>query len=228
MAAIETLEQQADSPAAVLAAVQAEQATAHRAEIRILELAADWAAMHEIDSSSPLLFEQPARFTGKGVPEIGEFCVPELATVLHLSHEAAGSLIADALELTHRPGVRVGDNHDAILGGLRLRRSRHIEIAGGEQLTSSLRPWRAAAKLNASIRSRPQLVSRIDALVPPQQLVHVIRMRPAEIAHLAAVVEHSKHTPHSLDVVELHLQRVIGGALEQGDLKAQERVGSLA
>jgi hypothetical protein len=102
MAATPAPEQQADSPAAVLAAVQAEQGNAHRAEIRILELARDWAAMHEIDSSSPLLFEQPARFTGKGVPEIGEFCVPELATVLHISSEAAGSLIADALELTHR------------------------------------------------------------------------------------------------------------------------------
>ena len=51
--------------------------------------------MHEIDdAASPLLFEQPARLTGEGVPEVGEFCVPELATVLHISTEAAGSLIA--------------------------------------------------------------------------------------------------------------------------------------
>ena len=95
MAAIPAHEQQADSADAVLAAVQAERANADRAEVRILELAADWAAMHEIDdAASPLLFEQPARLTGEGVPEVGEFCVPELATVLHISTEAAGSLIA--------------------------------------------------------------------------------------------------------------------------------------
>ena len=103
MAAIPAHERQVDSPTAVLDAVREARAAADREEVRILELAVDWAAMHEIDdAASPLLFEQPARFTGKGVPEIGEFCVPELATVLHISTEAAGSLIADALELTHR------------------------------------------------------------------------------------------------------------------------------
>ena len=80
MAVIPAPEQQADSADAVLAAVREARAAADREEVRILELAVDWAAMHEIDEpSSPLLFEQPARFTGEGVPEVGEFCVPELA-----------------------------------------------------------------------------------------------------------------------------------------------------
>ena len=101
MAAIPASERQVDSPTAVLDAVREARAAADREEVRILELAREWAAMHEIDEpSSPLLFEQPARFTGKGVPEVGEFCVPELATVLHISTEAAGSLIAV------RPGRR--------------------------------------------------------------------------------------------------------------------------
>ena len=145
MAAIETPEQQADSPAAVLTAVQAEQATAHRAEIRILELAADWAAMHEIDEpSSPLLFEQPARFTGKGVPEVGEFCVPELATVLHISTEAAGSLIADALELTHRlPRV-------------------WARVKAGE-----LAPWRARRIAERTIFLAPEGAEYVDRHVAP-------------------------------------------------------------
>ena len=51
MAAIPAHERQADSADAVLAAVQAERANADRAEVRILELAADWAAMHEIDDA---------------------------------------------------------------------------------------------------------------------------------------------------------------------------------
>jgi hypothetical protein len=114
MAPTPALEQQADSPVAVLDAIRDARAAADREELRILELARDWAAMHEIDdAASPLLFERPARFTGRGVPEVGELCVPELATALHISTEAAGSLIADALELTHRlprvwAGVRAG------------------------------------------------------------------------------------------------------------------------
>ena len=105
MAAIPASEQQADSADAVLAAVREARAAADREEVRILELAREWAAMHEIDdAASPLLFEQPARLTGEGVPEVGEFCVPELATVLHISTEAAGSLIAVR---PGRPDLRV-------------------------------------------------------------------------------------------------------------------------
>ena len=65
MAVIPAPEQQADSADAVLAAVREARAAADREEVRILELAREWAAMHEIDdAASPLLFEQPARFTG--------------------------------------------------------------------------------------------------------------------------------------------------------------------
>ena len=65
MAAIPASERQVDSPTAVLDAVREARAAADREEVRILELAREWAAMHEIDdAASPLLFEQPARFTG--------------------------------------------------------------------------------------------------------------------------------------------------------------------
>ena len=106
MAAIPAPEQQADSPVAVLAAIREARAAADREEVRVLELAADWAAMHEIDLSSPLLFEQPARFTGKGVPEIGEFCVPELAAAGLAGRSEV--LVGDARDhLTRRTGFDV-------------------------------------------------------------------------------------------------------------------------
>ena len=46
MAAIPAPEQQADSARAVLAAVREARAAADREEVRILELALDWAAIH--------------------------------------------------------------------------------------------------------------------------------------------------------------------------------------
>ena len=94
--------EQADSPAAVLAAAQAEQATAYRAEVRILELALDWAVMHEPDPTDDLGFESAVLIAGEGTPEVGEFCAHELAVALHISTDSGSSLIAEALELAYR------------------------------------------------------------------------------------------------------------------------------
>ena len=94
--------EQADSPAAVLASVQAEQATAYRAEVRILELALDWAVMHEPDPTDDLGFESAVLIAGEGTPEVGEFCAHELAVALHISTDSGSSLIAEALELADR------------------------------------------------------------------------------------------------------------------------------
>ena len=102
MAAIPAHEQQADTPADVLAAVQAERATADQAEVRILQLALDWAAMHEIDPASLFKSERPILLAGTGTPEVGEYCVPEFAAALHISTDAGRCLIADAIELAHR------------------------------------------------------------------------------------------------------------------------------
>jgi hypothetical protein len=92
----------ADSPAAVLAAVRASRAAADREEARILALAVDWAAMHSTDGLDPRAFERPAGLAGPGAPEVGEFCVAELAAALRISTESGRSLLAEAVELAHR------------------------------------------------------------------------------------------------------------------------------
>ncbi len=102
MAATPAAARHADSPAAVLAAVQAERATADRAEVRILELALDWAGMHELDPSSLFEFERPILLGGAGTPEVSEHCIAELAAALHISTDSGRCLLADALELAHR------------------------------------------------------------------------------------------------------------------------------
>jgi hypothetical protein len=102
MAAAPATEHQADSPAAVLAAVREARAAADREEVRILHLALDWAVMHEPDPSCPIGFESGVLIAGEGTPEVGEFCAHELAVALHISTDAGSSLIAEALELAHR------------------------------------------------------------------------------------------------------------------------------
>jgi hypothetical protein len=102
MAATTAPERQADSAIAVLAAVREARAAADREEVRILELALDWAAMHEPDATDPLGFESAVLIAGEGTPEVGEFCAHELAVALHVSTDAGSSLIAEALELAHR------------------------------------------------------------------------------------------------------------------------------
>jgi hypothetical protein len=102
MAATPAPEQQADSANAVLTAVREARAAADREEVRILELALDWAAMHEPDPTDPLGFESTVLIAGEGTPEVGEFCVHEFAVALHISTDAGSSLIAEALELAHR------------------------------------------------------------------------------------------------------------------------------
>ena len=95
-------EQQADSARAVLAAVREARAAADREEIRILELALDWAAIHGPGDAESLGFERGVLVAGEGTPEVGEFCAHEFAAALNLSTESGRSLIADAVELAHR------------------------------------------------------------------------------------------------------------------------------
>ena len=102
MAATPAPEQQADSARAVLAAVREARAAADREEIRILELALDWAAIHGPGDAESLGFERGVLVAGEGTPEVGEFCAHEFAAALNLSTESGRSLIADAVELAHR------------------------------------------------------------------------------------------------------------------------------
>jgi hypothetical protein len=119
MAATTAPERQADSAIAVLAAVREARAAADREEVRILELALDWAAMHEPDrfwpdEFSPIGFGRAVPLAGEGAPEVDEFCAPEFAVALGISTDSGRSLIADAIELGHRlprvwARVRSGD-----------------------------------------------------------------------------------------------------------------------
>ncbi|NPC98297.1 HNH endonuclease signature motif containing protein [Nocardioides sp. zg-DK7169] len=104
-----------DTPAAVLAFAQAQRAAAQAAEVKVLEAALLWAAMHPEESISDgastgstngtagLIFAEIAvPLAGEGAPLVAEFAPMELGAALGLSTDSARSLIGDALELAHR------------------------------------------------------------------------------------------------------------------------------
>ena len=79
-------------------------------EVRVLELAVEWAQLHPVPEGgsaasweqSGLYAETTAPLAGPGTPEVAEFAPLELSAALSLSHDAARALIADALDLTYR------------------------------------------------------------------------------------------------------------------------------
>jgi hypothetical protein len=156
MAAIPAPEQ-ADSPAAVLAAVRRTRAAADREECRILELALGWAAMHSPEASGPFAHERAVPVAGAGTPPVDEFCVAELATALRISTDAGRSLLAEAVELGHR-----------------LPRT-WARVRAGE-----LPAWRARRVAQSTICLTPEGAGYVDRQVAP--FAH--RIGPAQLDRL--------------------------------------------
>jgi len=96
----------AASPAALLAGLRADRATADAAEARILAGAVAWAEAHPARSGddAAVLWEHGVGvpLAGAGTPLVAEWCVAELAAALGLSTDAGKSLLGHALELRHR------------------------------------------------------------------------------------------------------------------------------
>ena len=94
-----------DDTSGVLAALRGEQTLIDAAEARRLRLVVAWAAQHSTDSiAGPVSAwtEQPVVIAGEGAPEVAEFCVPELAVTLAISHDSAARFLGDAVELAYR------------------------------------------------------------------------------------------------------------------------------
>ena len=94
----------------VVAEARAVRAALVAGEVRVLELAAEWARLHPVPEGgaaasweqSGLYAETTAPLAGAGTPSVAEFAPLELSAALGLSHDAARALLADALDLTHR------------------------------------------------------------------------------------------------------------------------------
>ncbi|GAB3765381.1 hypothetical protein FB382_002124 [Nocardioides ginsengisegetis] len=98
-----------ETPAEVLAAARAEKQVAQAAECRLLELAAEWAAMHSTASIDDAATHWAAGFgdtgiavAGPGAPLVAEFCVAEFAAAVGLPTDVGSAYIGEAVELRHR------------------------------------------------------------------------------------------------------------------------------
>ena len=95
-----------DDPAGVLSYARERRSSADRAEADLLGAAADWAAMHSVDS----VFDATADSYGDvavaiarpGAPLVAEFAVGELAAALGLSTDAGRGYLGEAVELRYR------------------------------------------------------------------------------------------------------------------------------
>src|SRR5689334_16252425 len=98
----------ADAPGEVLAAAREQRAIAAAAELRLFQLAVEWAALHSVDSldQAALLaghgLEDALPVAGAGAPLVAEFCIPEFATAIGKSHDAGRSYLGEAVETRYR------------------------------------------------------------------------------------------------------------------------------
>ncbi len=96
-----------DTRGGVLAAARASRRAELVATAEQLRWAAEWAAMHSVDSldeaaAAEVFGETVVPVAGPGAPLVGEFCVAELAAALGMPADHGRWLLGEALELKHR------------------------------------------------------------------------------------------------------------------------------
>ena len=100
----------AEDPSSVLAALRERHEVANRAESEKLQLAAAWAAMHSVESITPVAWdvgthgwgEHDIPVAGTGAPAVAEFCVAEFAAVMGLSTDSGRLYLGEAVEVHYR------------------------------------------------------------------------------------------------------------------------------
>jgi hypothetical protein len=103
----------ADAPGEMLAAARERKAAALEAERDLFVLAIEWVAMHSADSLGDAATWQwppggdgPCLIAGPGAPLVSEFCIPEFAAALGMTHDSGKAYLGDAIEVRHRlPGL---------------------------------------------------------------------------------------------------------------------------
>src|SRR5919106_3363374 len=112
-----------ESPAELLRAVRAQKQAADRADVELMRLAVQWADLHLADPEyAEACFTSPKTFAGEGSPSIDEFCVPELATMLGRTCDAAGRFLTECVELGYRPPPLWGAVQAGLVTGWRAGR----------------------------------------------------------------------------------------------------------
>ncbi|GAB2883975.1 HNH endonuclease signature motif containing protein [Nocardioides pacificus] len=97
-----------DTAAAVLEAARLSRAGADAAEVRQLQSAVDWAAMHSVDSLTDAALahdgygDRGLPIAGEGAPLVAEFAITEFALAVGMSTDAGNRYVGQAVELRYR------------------------------------------------------------------------------------------------------------------------------
>jgi hypothetical protein len=181
-----------DTPAEVLVALRAEQDSRHASEVRSMELAAHWVALHPVlDPSCPdACFQSPKTLAGEGSPAIDEFTIPDIATMLGLTCDAVGSYLTDVIELRYRlPQLWAG-----VLAGL-------------------VTPWRARRIAQTTLALTREAAGFVDEQtawcanrLTPSQLERLVdharaRFMPDQLAQETADAQDRRHVTFDTDQV---------------------------
>ena len=151
-----------DTRAAVLATARAARSAEIVATADQLRMAAEWAAMHSVDSlddaaAHGVFGETVIPVAGPGAPLVGEFCVAELAAALGMPTDHGRWLIGEAVELEHR-----------------------LPRLWGRVLRHDLPAWRARRIARCTMELSVEAASFVDA-----QIAHLAhRVGPAAVERL--------------------------------------------
>jgi hypothetical protein len=190
-----------DSPAGVLAALRSEQDARRASEVRSMQLAAHWVALHPAaDSGDPAAcFQSPKTLAGEGSPVIDEFCIPEVATRLGMTCDSVGSYLTDVIELRYR-----------------------LPQAVGRDLMGEVSPWRARVIAQSTVALTVEAAGFVDEQtawcanrLTPSQLMRLIdharvRFMPEQLAAEIDAAADKRHVTFITDQVSfdgtMHLE----------------------
>ena len=190
-----------DSPAEVLAALRSEQDARRASEVRSMELAAHWVALHPAaDSEDPAgCFQSPKTLAGEGSPAIDEFCIPDVATKLGMTCDSVGAYLTDVIEIRYR-----------------------LPQLWAAVLMGDVNPWRARVIAQSTVDLTPEAAAFVDAQtawcanrVTPSQLLRLVgharaRFMPDRLAAEIEAAADKRHVTFVLDQVSfdgtIHLE----------------------
>ena len=171
----------------VLDLARSQQRAEDDASARKLEAAALWADLHPAGSIHPIAswslpgIEHEEAIAGPGCPEVAEFCIAELGTVLGISTTAAKRLIGHSLELRHR-----------------LPRLWAAVHAG------RVPAWRARLVAEATIHTTPALTVESVAWVDAQITPYAAKVGPAQLERLVTEAIARQHPTEASDPDDPH------------------------
>ena len=199
-----------DSPAGLLAALEATHVVLVDAEVAQFRLAAEWAAAHPIASVADVATVQGTEgevaVAGPGAPLVAEFCVAEFALAVGMSTDAGRSYLGDAVEVAHRlPRL-----WEAVLGGrVPVWKARRIAAH-----TCSL-PLDAAAHVDRHLAP----VAHRVGFAQVERTVEAARARfdPVEAEHRRLLAAEGRHLDVEVDQAGLAGTVAVHGELDLAD-----------